>query len=382
MGDFIKTLTSLIGSIKAKTDGKIDILQKRIDDIPIETVLYTPQTLTEEQQKQARDNIGATDAGSMFVVITKSIQNGETIYSADKTYDEIMEAVENRIVPVCNNPVYDSAYGPNNIRCIFRNSFYTAGMEYASFQSDGDEYFYEVLIFGSGNVTVTSKPKIMTGATTDNNGTSGMVPLPYSGDNTKFLRGDGRWADVESDVSLGVSGAAIGQIAKITAVDAQGVPTAWSPVDMPSGGGAREWALLSSGETQEVVKTISVDVDLQKINELLVFVRTHGSADSVDSHVYWGVGTSHTAFGISGSLHRSQWRLHALKLLKIKGERWFGTVEYGFIQKDQIDAGNVELIQVAGFKVLAGAENKIAFGAYYYGDTELVAGTAYQVWGR
>ncbi len=181
-----------------------------------------------------------------------------------------------------------------------------------------------------------------------------------------------------TDVSLGITGATPGQIAKITAVDTDGKPTAWTPVEMAGGG----WTILAEGDTTEVVKTISVDVDLQKINELLVFVRTHGSSDSVDSHFYWGVGTSHTSFGIPSSLHHSQWRLHALKLLKIKGERWFGTVEYGFIPKDQIDAGNVELVKVEGFKVLAEDENKIAFGAYYYGDTELVAGTAYQVWGR
>lgn len=193
--------------------------------------------------------------------------------------------------------------------------------------------------------------------------------------------GDGRlWS--KADTSLAMTGATVGQIAKITAVDDSGKPTAWEAVDMPSGGGEREWALLNSGETQEVVKTISVDIDLQKINELLVFVRTHGSSESVDSHFYWGVGTSSTTFGISGSLHRSQWRLQALKLQKITGKRWFGTAEYGYIQKDQIDAGNVELTQVEGFKVLAGVENKIAFGVYYYGDTELVAGTAYQVWGR
>ena len=35
---------------------------------------------------------------------------------------------------------------------------------------------------------------------------------------------------------MDVTGAAVGQIAKITAVDASGVPTAWSPADMPSGG--------------------------------------------------------------------------------------------------------------------------------------------------
>lgn len=35
---------------------------------------------------------------------------------------------------------------------------------------------------------------------------------------------------------MDITGATIGQIAKITAVDADGVPTAWSPVDMPGGG--------------------------------------------------------------------------------------------------------------------------------------------------
>ncbi len=41
-----------------------------------------------------------------------------------------------------------------------------------------------------------------------------------------------------TDLSLGITGAQIGQIAKITAVDADGKPTAWSPVDMPTGGGS------------------------------------------------------------------------------------------------------------------------------------------------
>lgn len=38
-----------------------------------------------------------------------------------------------------------------------------------------------------------------------------------------------------SDISLGLTGAAVGQIAKITAVDASGTPTAWEPVDIPDG---------------------------------------------------------------------------------------------------------------------------------------------------
>lgn len=39
---------------------------------------------------------------------------------------------------------------------------------------------------------------------------------------------------------MDITGATVGQIAKIASVDASGVPTAWSPVDMPSGGGATE----------------------------------------------------------------------------------------------------------------------------------------------
>ena len=36
-----------------------------------------------------------------------------------------------------------------------------------------------------------------------------------------------------SDISLGLTGAAVGQIAKITAVDGTGKPTAWGQADMP-----------------------------------------------------------------------------------------------------------------------------------------------------
>lgn len=42
---------------------------------------------------------------------------------------------------------------------------------------------------------------------------------------------------------MDITGATVGQIAKIAAVDASGVPTAWEPVDMPSGGGAGELIL-------------------------------------------------------------------------------------------------------------------------------------------
>lgn len=57
------------------------------------------------------------------------------------------------------------------------------------------------------------------------------------------------WIDPEGDETpdnpLDITGATVGQIAKITAVDASGVPTAWSPVDMPTGGGGETWEELT-----------------------------------------------------------------------------------------------------------------------------------------
>lgn len=71
---------------------------------------------------------------------------------------------------------------------------------------------------------------------------------------------DGEWqlmaqkGDSGTDLSLGVTGATVGQIAKISAVDENGKPTKWEPVDMPSGG----------GETWEEIRTLEISEDIVK----------------------------------------------------------------------------------------------------------------------
>jgi hypothetical protein len=47
------------------------------------------------------------------------------------------------------------------------------------------------------------------------------------------------------DLSLGLTGATVGQTVKISAVDDNGVPTAWEPVDMASGGGGEKWEKIA-----------------------------------------------------------------------------------------------------------------------------------------
>lgn len=77
-------------------------------------------------------------------------------------------------------------------------------------------------------------------------GTDGITP--HIGDNGNWYLGDtdtGKpsrgatgpaGADGKDGAGMDIIGATVGQIAKISAVDASGVPTAWEPVDMPSGG--------------------------------------------------------------------------------------------------------------------------------------------------
>lgn len=73
-------------------------------------------------------------------------------------------------------------------------------------------------------------------------GVKTFTQLPYTDEqiyNNVVTSVNGQTGDVtlaNDSKSLGLASAMVGQIAKIAAVDASGVPTAWSPADMPSGG--------------------------------------------------------------------------------------------------------------------------------------------------
>ena len=74
--------------------------------------------------------------------------------------------------------------------------------------------------------------------------------------------------DLESKggVGMGITGATVGQIAKITAVDASGKPTAWGAVNMPSDG-ASEGNALTSSERNLILtlfKTVPYTADVSK----------------------------------------------------------------------------------------------------------------------
>ena len=73
--------------------------------------------------------------------------------------------------------------------------------------------------------------------------------------------------DSGESLSLGMTSAAVGQIAKISAVDANGVPTAWEPVDMPSGGGEKAWTKIIDATITEATPIFEA-TGLNNVTEL------------------------------------------------------------------------------------------------------------------
>lgn len=63
-----------------------------------------------------------------------------------------------------------------------------------------------------------------------------------------------------SDLSLGITGAQVEQIAKITAVDTDGKPTKWEPVDIPPGGTDISLG-LTAATVGQTIKVKAVDTD-------------------------------------------------------------------------------------------------------------------------
>ena len=94
---------------------------------------------------------------------------------------------------------------------------------------------------------------------------TGAVEAEYDGSQEVTVEIPAGGSGGSGGIDLGITGATVGQIAKITAVDDDGVPTAWAPVDMPSGGtggsGGETWELVAEATTTDVVNSMRVTFD-------------------------------------------------------------------------------------------------------------------------
>lgn len=97
-----------------------------------------------------------------------------------------------------------------------------------------------------------------------------------------------------SDISLGLTSAAVGQTIKVKAVDESGKPTEWEAADMPSGGGAGLWEhICDITATEEIDGGITISenregVSLSELqyNEIWVLAKMVGV--STNTNNWWG----------------------------------------------------------------------------------------------
>lgn len=142
-------------------------------------------------------------------------------------------------------------------------------------KGDGAELYSGTVTIEGGSLTANNLIAVSGGNTTQLNQATivsagfaiyGMAAGSYVGVWQQVGAGGGSGAGL----SLGMTSAAVGQIAKISAVDANGVPTAWEPVDMPSGGGSN-WVKVYDGSSTIAEEVSSFEVNLSKSDPMKEF---------------------------------------------------------------------------------------------------------------
>jgi hypothetical protein len=219
-----------------------------------DAVLYTAQTLTDPQQLQARKNIGALGHNSPqvqgYMTLTpanETLGHGVGLSPSGSGYDYTLDISEvdtqepTKLIGV-KTPTDADTNAAATVEYV--EAKVASGGITPTIGDNGNWYF---------GTTDTGKPsRGATGAKGDTGVTGPAGPVGPQGP---------AGAPGKDGAGMDITGATVGQIAKITAVDASGVPTAWSPVDMPSGG---------SSFTDDGEGNISVDgATAQSVNRFL-----------------------------------------------------------------------------------------------------------------
>lgn len=107
-----------------------------------------------------------------------------------------------------------------------------------------------------------------------------------------------------ADHTLGISGAAVGQIARITAVDGDGVPTAWKSVNLPSGGsgggGGEKWEKINEFTLAENALTVLMDADSEGSAFELSKMRVYMYLPQIKNTSGEDVGSGYADYKING----------------------------------------------------------------------------------
>lgn len=232
-----------------------------------DAVLYTPQTLTEAQQKQARDNIGAGQP--VFAVNVTEVSEGGG-YTADKTAAEIEAAYQAGRTIVCKTQVrFFISDIPVELPLVSRN--YGPGFSFAVDQ---------LVQLAGWNRIFTITVNISDSRVEVSNNMVDIYEKPTSGIPKSDLADDVQTSLAKADtaISLGLTAATPGQIIKVKTVQ-DGKPTEWEAVDMDAGKFPKFQKLLTHTITEDELAASPIafmwgTAQIPNLNDFNVFVLT------------------------------------------------------------------------------------------------------------
>ena len=228
------------------------------------SISYDSQTLTEAQQKQARDNIGA---GQPIFAVNVTGVGGSGGYTADKTAAEIEAAYQAGRTIVCKTQArFIIGDIPVELPLVSRN-------QERVFIFSADQLMGENAIF---TITVNisdSKVEVSTKGVE-------IYEKPASGIPKSDLADDVQTSLAKADtaISLGLTSATPGQIIKVKTVQ-DGKPTEWEAVDMDAGKFPKFQKLLTHTITEDELAASPIafmwgTAQIPNLNDFNVFVLT------------------------------------------------------------------------------------------------------------
>ena len=189
---------------------------------------------------------------------------------------------------------------------------------------------------------------------------------------------------------MDITGAKIGQIAKITAVDDTGKPTAWEPVDMPTGADGTSSGFRVLNASIDIGGTASADIstadsgqsyaDLD-IQELVMEAVIRGNPDLTTAQrvVFSALsGSIREEVGLLNSAlltKNGDFRCFMVHARKIMGQTWqiriVGSTSASMYFKASIMTDSMFISDLIGMRIVGG------FGASAFGE-----GSTVRVWGK
>lgn len=210
-------------------------------------------------------------------------------YTSSHTFEEIVAAASaGRVVMAYAEYMYIPGVSASDLFGVYFNLYSTqdvAAFEYTDTQKMIRYGFYVSPVGISASAAyISAKSYDFGGVKADSAEATDTQPVRIGGDGKLYTAPGGGGADI----SLGISGASAGQVAKVKTVDESGAPTAWEAGDAAGG---EEWELINEISTTQWVSSVTINQDsngnafsLKKMKIFMTLPKTTNEAGEEQSN--------------------------------------------------------------------------------------------------